>query len=440
LQALIHARVRRAAIAVALVCLSSVALASRADALPGLGLLPKGPVLGLHVPLACANPANTGALGSLVGAARVLVGGPMRCFSEAIGYQQGSLGPKIMPGPTGLGPAQIQSAYKLSGVASGGKTVAIVDAYNDPKAASDLAVYRSAYGLPPCTVANGCFRQVNQNGTTSPLPAGNHGWAIEESLDLDAVSAACPDCHILLVEASNANTANLVKAEDTAGRTPGVVSISDSWGGSEAASETSDDTHFNHPGVAITAAAGDSGYGTSWPAVSPYVTAVGGTTLTQANNARGWNETVWSGSGSGCSKFEPKPTWQLDNGCPRRTSNDVAADADPNSGLGVYDTYSSCGSSSFCDRLIELGLAQGLDGWAQVGGTSLSSPLIASVYALAGNASSVVYGSYPYSHASSLFDVTSGSDGTCSPTYLCTAGPQYDGPTGNGTPNGTTGF
>jgi subtilase family serine protease len=192
--------------------------------------------------------------------------------------------------------------------------------------------------------------------------------------------------------------------------------------------------------VAITASAGDSGYGTSWPAVSPYVAAVGGTTLTQASNSRGWTESVWSGSGSGCSTFEPKPTWQTDTGCPKRTDNDVAADADPNSGLGVYDTYNGCGSSSLCDLLIELGLVQGLDGWAQVGGTSLSSPLIASVYALAGNTSSVVYGSYSYSHASSLFDVTTGSDGTCAPAYLCTAGPNYDGPTGNGTPLGSGGF
>jgi subtilase family serine protease len=440
LQALTDGRARRAVLAVALVCLSSVLLASRADALPGLGLLPKGPVVGLHVPLPCANPANSGLVGSLVGAARVLVGGPMRCFSEAIGYEQGGLGPKIMPGPTGLGPAQIQSAYKLSGLAAGGRTVAIVDAYNDPKAASDLAAYRSAYGLPPCTVANGCFKQVNQNGASRPLPAGDYGWAEEQSLDLDAVSATCPDCHILLVEANSASTASLNKAEDTAARTPGVVSISNSWGGSEAVSELSDDAHFNHPGVAITAAGGDSGFGTTWPAVSPYVTAVGGTTLARASNPRGWSETVWSGSGSGCSAFEPKPSWQLDGGCSKRTANDVAADADPNTGLGVYDTYNSCGSSGLCDVLIQLGLAQGLDGWAQVGGTSLSSPLIASVYALAGNASSVAYGSYSYSHSSSLFDVTSGSDGTCAPTYLCTAGPHYDGPTGNGTPNSTGGF
>lgn len=440
LQAMILVRARRAGLAVALACVSLVLLASRADALPGLGLAPRGPLLGLQVPLACANPANSGVVGSVLGAARVLVGGPMRCFSQAIGYQRGSLGPKIMAGPTGLGPAQIQAAYKLSGLASGGKTVAVVDAYNDPRAASDLANYRRAYGLTPCTVASGCFKQVNQNGASSPLPGGDYGWAEEESLDLDAVSAACPDCHILLVEAKSAGTADLTKAEDTAARTPGVVAISNSWGASEDATELAADAHFNHPGVAITAAAGDSGYGTSWPAASPYVTAVGGTTLTQASGSRGWSESAWSGTGSGCSAFEPKPAWQSDGGCPNRTDNDAAADADPNTGLGVYDTYNSCGSSSLCDLLIQLGLAQGLDGWAQVGGTSLSSPLIASVYALAGNASSVVYGSYPYTHSSALFDVTSGSDGTCAPAYLCQAGQGYDGPTGNGTPNGTGGF
>jgi subtilase family serine protease len=364
----------------------------------------------------------------------------MRCFAQAIGFERGSLGPAIMPGPTGLGPSQIQSAYKLTGLSSGGKTVAIVDAFNDPNAASDLATFRKTYGLAPCTVANGCFKQLNENGQASPLPGGDYGWAEEESLDLDAVSSACPDCHILLVEASSATTPDLDKAEDTAATTPGVAAVSNSWGGSEDSSELSDDAHFNHPNVAITASAGDSGYGTSWPAVSQYVTGVGGTSLSAASNARGWTETVWSGSGSGCSPFEPKPTWQKDTGCSKRTDNDVAADADPNTGLGIYDTYNGCGSNGLCDLLIELGLVQGLDGWAQVGGTSLSSPLIASVYALAGNESSITYGNWSYSHAGSLFDVTSGSDGTCTPSYLCTAQSGYDGPTGNGTPDGTRGF
>lgn len=433
----------RAGLVVVLACFACGLFAAQADALPtlpGVRVAPQAPLKGLHVPLACANPANHGLTNGLLGAAPVSVPNQVRCFAQAIGYERGSLGPKITAGPTGYGPAQIQSAYKLGGLASGGKTVALVDAYNDPSAASDLATFRSVYGLPPCTVANGCFKQVNQNGATSPLPGGDYGWAEEESLDLDAVSSACPDCHILLVEANSAGTSALDKAEDTAATTPGVVAVSNSWGGSESASELTADANFNHPGVAITASAGDSGYGTSWPAVSHYVTGVGGTTLSQASNTRGWSETVWSDSGSGCSAYEPKPSWQKDTGCAKRTDNDVAADADPNTGLGVYDTYNSCGSSSVCDLLIELGVAQGLDGWAQVGGTSLSSPLIASVYALAGNSSSVVDGSYSYGHTSSLFDVTSGSDGTCTPAYLCTGEPGYDGPTGNGTPDGTGGF
>lgn len=433
----------RVGLAIAAACAACGLLASQAEALPtapNLAVAPRAPLKGLHVPLACANPANHGLTNTVLGAAPVSVASQVRCFAQAIGYEQGSLGPKIMTGPTGYGPAQIQSAYKLTGLTSGGKTVALVDAYNDPKAASDLATFRSEYGLPACTVANGCFKQVNQSGATSPLPSGDYGWAVEESLDLDAVSSACPDCHIVLVEAKSASTANLDAAEHTAASTPGVVAVSNSWGGSESSSELSADTNFNHPGVAITAAAGDDGYGTSWPAVSQYVTGVGGTTLNSASNARGWSETVWSDTGSGCSSYEPKPSWQHDTGCAKRTDNDVAADADPNTGLGVYDTYSSCGSSSRCDMLIELGIAQGLDGWAQVGGTSLSSPLIASVYALAGNSSSVGYGSYSYSHTASLFDVTSGSDGTCKTAYLCTGEPGYDGPTGNGTPDGTGGF
>ncbi len=429
---------RRAALTTALVCAALSLGAAQASALPSLGGLLHSPVAGLHVDFGCANPANHGLAGRVLSAVRTAAGGPLRCFSKAIAANHGA-GPQIMAGPTGLGPQQIQSAYKLAGLSSGGRTVAIVDAYDDPKAESDLATFRKTYGLSACTTANGCFKKVNENGAASPLPSTDYGWAEEISLDLDAVSSACPDCHILLVEASSANTPDLDKAVDAAAATPGVVSISNSWGGSEASSQLSDDAHFNHPGIAVTASSGDSGYGVGWPASSQYVTAVGGTTLNTASNARGWTETAWSGAGSGCSAYEPKPSWQQDPGCAKRTVADVSADADPNSGLGVYDTYNSCGSSGLCDMLISLGLVQGLDGWAQVGGTSLSSPLIASVYALAGNTGSITYGSYPYSHTSSLFDVTSGSNGTCG-SYLCTAGPGYDGPTGLGTPNGTGAF
>ncbi|HYS35264.1 MAG TPA: peptidase S8, partial [Pseudonocardiaceae bacterium] len=191
---------------------------------------------------------------------------------------------------------------------------------------------------------------------------------------------------------------------------------------------------------AITASSGDSGFGVLWPASSPFVTGVGGTSLAKAANARGWTETAWSGAGSGCSAFEAKPAWQQDTGCAKRTVADVSAVADPNTGVAVYDTYNTCGSSSFCDLLISLGAVAGADGWVQVGGTSASSPIVASVYALAGNTASINYGSFPYSHTASLFDVTSGSNGSCGGTYLCTAGAGYDGPTGLGTPNGTGAF
>jgi hypothetical protein len=431
--------VRAAAIALSVgTCFAALGVSS-AIARPGIGAAARLPIAGHMVDLGCANPANIGLTGGVLKAADTQAGGKLRCFARAIG-PQGRSGPQIMAGPTGLGPAQIQSAYKLAGLSGGGRTVAIVDAYNDPNAASDLATYRQAYGLSACTTANGCFKQVNESGATSPLPSSDYGWAEEESLDVDAVSAACPSCHILLVEASSADNLDLAKAENAAAAAPGVAAISNSYGGSEDSTETSYDSYYDHPGIAITVSSGDSGYGVEYPAASPDVTAVGGTTLTQASNARGWTETAWSDAGSGCSAYEPKPSWQTDTGCAKRTVADVSADADPNSGLGIYDTYNSCGSSSSCDSLIEAGLVQGLDGWAQVGGTSLSSPLTASVYTLAGNTASVVAGSYPYSHTGSLFDVTSGSNGSCSGSYLCTAQAGYDGPTGLGTPNGTGGF
>jgi subtilase family serine protease len=346
----------------------------------------------------------------------------------------------------GYVPSQLRSAYNLTTSGSSTETVAIVDAYDDPNAAADLAVYRSAYGLPACTVANGCFKKESETGSTTSLPTTDYGWAEEESLDLDMVSAICQNCHILLVEASSATTADLGAAENTAAATSGVVAISNSWGGSEDSTITAaDTTYFNHSGIAITASSGDGGYGVIWPASSQYVTAVGGTSLSTASNTRGWTESVWStssteGTGSGCSAYETKPTWQTDTGCSKRTVADVSAVADPATGVAVYDTANSCGSSAFCDFLIALGLVSGADGWVEVGGTSASSPIIASVYALAGNTSLTTYGSYPYSHTSSLYDVTSGSTSTCTPAYLCTAEVGYDGPTGLGTPDGTNAF
>ncbi|AEW97774.1 MULTISPECIES: S53 family peptidase [Streptomycetaceae] len=394
-----------------------------------------GPAPVATVDFGCAHPAAAGHL---------------RCFGKLRAHRTpaGRLAPMTTGSPTTVGfvPSDLHAAYHLDGTSGGGRTVAIVDAQDDPNAESDLAAYRGAYGLPACTTANGCFRKTNQNGQASPLPAGDYGWAEEISLDLDMVSAVCPDCHILLVEANSATTDDLSAAEDTAAATPGVVAVSNSWGGAEDTTITAADSHFNHPGVAVTASSGDSGYGVSWPASSPYVTAVGGTSLTKASNARGWSESAWgsasggNGAGSGCSAYEPKPAWQHDTGCAKRTVADVSAVADPATGVAVHDTYNSCGTSSWCDVLLSLGLAQGADGWVEVGGTSASSPIIASVYALAGNTASVNAGSYPYAHTSALNDVTSGANGSCGGGYLCTAGPGYDGPTGLGTPNGTGAF
>jgi subtilase family serine protease len=338
---------------------------------------------------------------------------------------------KAAAAPTaGYGPADLRSAYALPSSGGSGQTVAIVDAFGDTTAEADMNTYRSNYGLPACTTANGCFKKVNQSGVQGSYPTNNAGWALETQLDLEMVSATCPGCKILLVEATSNINANLYAAEDTAARL-GATEISNSYGGAEANSETTDDTHFNHPGTAITVSSGDSGFGVEYPAASRYVTAVGGTTLSHASNTRGWAETAWSGSGSGCSAYEAKPAWQTDSGCARRTVADVSAVADPNTGVAVYD--SNC---NFLDQL----LGNCFSGWGVVGGTSASSPIVAGVYALAGNGSSVNYGSFPYSHTSSLFDVTSGNNGSCSPAYLCTSGAGYDGPTGLGTPNGTAAF
>ncbi|MEV5948812.1 S53 family peptidase [Streptomyces sp. NPDC051993] len=325
--------------------------------------------------------------------------------------------------PSGYGPASLQAAYKLpSSSAGSGRTVAIVDAYDDPNAEADLGKYRAQYGLSACTTANGCFKKVGQSGT-STLPSANAGWAEEISLDLDMVSAACPNCKILLVEAKTASMANLGTAVNTA-VSLGAKYVSNSYGGGESSSDTTyDSKYFNHPGVAITVSSGDNGYGTEYPAASRYVTAVGGTSLKSASNSRGWTDTIWSGAGSGCSAYDAKPSWQKDTGCSKRTVADVSAVADPATGVAVYDTYG------------------GDPGWEVFGGTSASSPLIAAVYALAGTPSSgSTPASFPYAHTGSLNDVTSGSNGSCSPSYLCKGGSGYDGPSGLGTPNGTAAF
>src|SRR6266516_3667175 len=322
--------------------------------------------------------------------------------------------------PAGFTPNDLQNAYKLPSATAGkGQTIAIVDAYDDPNAESDLAVYRSTFGLPACTTANRCFKKVDQRGGKH-YPTADQGWTGEISLDLDMVSATCPNCHILLVEARSASFDDLGAAVNTAVRL-GAKVISNSYGAQEDGQSVQQFArYYNHPGVIITASAGDNGYGVELPAAFQSVVAIGGTSLSRANNTRGWTEAVWNGTGSGCSWYVNKPTWQQDQGCPRRTAVDVSAVADPATGDAVYNTY-------------------GGTGWAVFGGTSASSPIIASTYALAGNAAKTDL-AHLYSHAANLNPVVEGSNGTCTPTYLCTAGPGYNCPTGLGTPNGTGAF
>jgi hypothetical protein len=341
-----------------------------------------------------------------------------------------SASPDTVPAGVGYGPSQLQSAYELTAASASdgsGRTIAIVDAYDDPTAASDLAAYRSSAGLPVVP----SFKKVNQSGATSPLPAQapvSDDWTLEESLDLDMASAICPLCNIVLVEATNDSGTGLFVAENTAASMAGY--ISNSWGESESSSETSlDSSNFNHPGDVITASAGDSDFGVIYPAASPNVVSVGGTRLSTASNSRGWSESVWNtapgeGTGSGCSAYEPQPSWQTAlglPGCSRRIDNDVAADADPATGVAVYDT------------------SNGNGGWNEVGGTSASSPMLAAMFALAGTPGNTPADDI-YTHRSNFFDVTAGNDGSCSPAYLCTAETGYDGPTGIGTPDGIAGL
>jgi hypothetical protein len=338
-----------------------------------------------------------------------------------------AVGPNFTP--NGYGPADLLSAYALPDQSSGegtGMTVAVVDAFDLASAEADLATYRSQFGLSACTTANGCFTKVDQNGGTN-YPVTNAGWNGETALDIEMVSAICPNCRIILVEANSSSGDDLFTAEAEAVAL-GARVISNSWGGSEGFGEQDlDEPYFDQPGIAITFSTGDNGYGTQYPAASPFVTAVGGTSLTHAANPRGWTETAWgsagggNGAGSGCSSIEAKPTFQHDSGCTMRTIADVSADADPATGVAVYSAS--------------------LGGWVKFGGTSVASPIIAGVYALAGPASPGTYPvSYPYAKPGQLNDVTSGANGSCGGTYLCTGKTGYDGPTGLGTPIGTGAF
>jgi subtilase family serine protease len=343
--------------------------------------------------------------------------GNARCHARVVVDDKGQ--PHASSGPAGYAPADLRSAYNVSASGSSSTIIAIVDAYGYPSAESDLATYRAQFGLPACTTANGCFKKLNQSGVQGSYPRTDTGWSQESALDLDMASAMCPNCKLILVEATTPSFQNLATAVSTAASF-GAHVISNSYGGGESGSAAYE-PYYNHSGIAVTASSGDGGYGVEFPASSPHVTAVGGTSLSRSSNSRGWSETAWSGAGSGCSTVYAKPNWQADAGCSMRTVADVAAVADPNTGVAVYGPANRKSSA-----------------WLVFGGTSVAAPLIGGIYGANGGA--VNYGSDPYSHTSALYDVISGSNGSCGGSYLCTAGVGYDGPTGLGTPNGITGF
>ena len=333
----------------------------------------------------------------------------------------------------GFDPKDLQSAYKIPTTGGASSTVAIIDAYGYGSAESDLAKYRSKYGLGECTKSSGCFKKVNEKGEEKTYPAEGGGleveWSLESALDMDMVSAACPKCKILLVEATTQNPADTAASVEEAAKL-GATAISNSYGYPEN-NETWCPAKkgcaeylsaYDQSSIPVTVSSGDRGYDNgegapNWPATSPNVIAVGGTTLKKAENTRGWTETAWSLSGSGCSLYESKPAWQTDTGCTKRTDNDVAAVADPETPVSVYNTpYAS--------------------GWINVGGTSASAPLIAGMEGQAEKAVRSLGAEIFYDQPNEEFDVTSGSNGSCGGSYLCTAKTGYDGPTGMGAPDG----
>ena len=334
--------------------------------------------------------------------------------------------PASSGGVAGYGAGELQSAYNLTSLTAGrgaGETIALVDAYDDPSAEADLEQYRSEFGLPPCTTANGCFHKAEQSGIRASPP--NDDWSLEVSLDLDMASAICPKCNILLEESKNDSLPALAAGAREAASTPGVVAVSNSYtlGESEAyPAWTAYQGDYTHPGVAFTAASGDAGYAVNFPAVLSTVTAVGGTSLQLSGGT--WSQTAWEWTGAGCSQYVARPEWQAtlgaayEIGCSKRSNNDVSADANPDTGAAVYDTYNGNG------------------GWEVVGGTSEASPIIAGFYALIGQEAGVGGASWDYSHPESFKDVVGGLDENGCTSYLCEAVLAYDGPTGLGTPEG----
>jgi subtilase family serine protease len=343
----------------------------------------------------------------------------VHCHGRVIANSSGC--PHQNPAPAGFSPSQLRSAYKISSSGSSATTIAVIEAYGYANAEADLAKYRSQFSLPTCTTANGCFKKVNQDGGAGNYPEDELGWMVETALDLDMVSAICRNCKILLVQATTSSFADIAVAVQLAADL-GAHVISNSYGGDEFFG-IDYEYAYDYPEIAVVASTGDVGYGigVEFPSSSAKVTAVGGTSLSTSSTSRGFSETAWSGSVSGCSLLSSKPSWQHDTGCDMRTVADVSAVADPNTGVAVYGPVDATTS-----------------GWIVLGGTSVSAPIISGVYGVNGGA---VHGSSdPYAHLSGLFDIKTGNTGFCEEPYLCNAGTGYDGPTGLGTPNGTSAF
>jgi subtilase family serine protease len=338
------------------------------------------------------------------------------CQAIVMATSEGTPLTTAQPGGRGYSPDDIQDAYQLAGLESGGRTVAIVDAYGYSRLEEDLALYRSTYGLPPCTTDNGCLTIMDQRGGTD-YPPNNGDWDLEQALDVDAVSATCPDCKILVVQADNANLRNLGIAVNRAARQKGVVAISNSYLGRDRKALD----YYDHPGIAVTVATGNDGYqGGAYPSDDPHVVAVSGTTLVRnAQTKRGWTERAWARTGSGCAESNRMPKWQKDakTTCRKRAIGDVSAAADPGQG-GLEICYHGR--------------------FQRVGGTSEATPIIAAVFALSGRTGGYP-ARFPYRSPKHLYDITRGSNGRCG-RPICEARKGWDGPTGVGTPQGVKGF
>jgi hypothetical protein len=375
--------------------------------------------------------ARAAASGRLRPACPPAPSGQMRCFT--LYAPQPAVNRAMADGavttPVGWGARAIESAYRLPTSKNPHQTVAVVDAFDTPNLGSYLNTYRKRYGLPACTTASGCLRIVNQKGAAKPLPQSGvpFGWALETAVDVEMVSAACPACHILVVEANSPSDVDLAAAENTAARL-GAPVISNSYGSRESGFSMPYAGAYDHLGHTVVVSSGDFGFGAAnFPAVLGTVTAVGATELAKAPTARGWTERVWNDAGgasaSGCSAYIAKPAWQHDAYCSMRTAADVSA---VGWNVAIY--------------------SKDYGGWVTAAGTSISAPLIAGVYGLAGNAANIKPG-YEYAHMRWLYDVTSGNNdlvtGTgaqCGGDYLCVAKKGYDAPTGLGTPDGTGAF